>query len=322
MSAPYPAYSSHTLASPVLVQAGALDYGSGGFPASPGLSYVSKPRTGAGTPLLCSCIFLPWLMFCGVSAAECFWIHYIQPTAVHLVWVLCAAVILGVAFIAKRAGRKAPGACSIDSQWLWFMALMLAAALGAGIAVGNANYLSNLQPYYQSQNLQYYPNVDPTQFQGNQLMDAGRVLFTEGSALNTGKAMGFRNLDWYCVAPIAKAGVANATYDFWAVGLNCCGSEGQHFTCGEYNNPKAKSGLRLMADDQRPFFRLAVEQAEARHNLRAPHPLFFHWMQDPEAEEMAWRDQGIKNYNVGVFASFAASLVLCVLAVVFFSVKA
>ena len=38
---------------------------------------------------------------------------------------------------------------------------------------------------------------------------------------------------------------------------------------GEYNNPGAHSGLRLLDDEQRPFYRLAVEQAEAAYSLKA-----------------------------------------------------
>ena len=42
-----------------------------------------------------------------------------------------------------------------------------------------------------------------------------------------------------------------STYDFWAVGVNCCGAAAD-FKCGEFSNPKAHAGLRLMSDEQRP----------------------------------------------------------------------
>jgi len=273
-----------------------------------------KSRGKVRTSLLCSCIFLPWLMFCVISAAQCFWLRYSAPGAVHLVLVICAVAVLAVVHRAVRSGGD-------DAEWLWFLAALLLAAFAAGIEVGDMNYISNLQPYYDSLNLQYYADVDPSKFRGNQLMDAGRVLFANGSALDLGKAMGFKNFDWYCVAPIAQAGVANATQDFWAVGVNCCGSEGKSFTCGEFSNPKAKSGLRLMRDDQRPFFRLAVQQAEALHKLKAPHPLFFHWMEEPQNEVASYRDDGVKCYNIGMFLSLAINLFLVVVAVPIFLAK-
>merc|ERR1719240_914960 len=125
------------------------------------------------------------------------------------------------------------------------------------------NFTFNYQPYYDVMNLESYPNVDPSQMNGQQVMDAGQVGFVSGVTVDTSKSMGFYNLEWYCVAPIIKDKVRTPSHDFWAVGTNCCGGPSTaptKFKCGEYNNPSAQSGLRLMKDSQRPFFRLAVQQ--------------------------------------------------------------
>mmetsp|Transcript_126088 Transcript_126088/g.288615 ORF Transcript_126088/g.288615 Transcript_126088/m.288615 type:complete len:155 (+) Transcript_126088:546-1010(+) len=144
-------------------------------------------------------------------------------------------------------------------------------------------------------------------------MDAGRVYFTRGSKIDTSRGVAFKNLDTYCVAPIVNGDSKPDTYDFWAVGINCCSSVAPDFRCGQYNNPSARSGIRLMRDDQRPFFRLAVQQAEAAFRLTAAHPLFFYWMQDPVAEMNEYRDDGFKYYLLGVFAFFVLNIagVIC-----------
>merc|ERR1719409_1129997 len=125
-----------------------------------------------------------------------------------------------------------------------------------------------MQPVYDIENLNAYPDVNPAVERGGQLMDAGRVAFTSGSRLDFSKSMRFRNYDDYCVVPVVQGTnkVKQETYDFWVVGLNCCeGPIGEfrcgewpigEFRCGEFNNPEAHSGLRLMRDTQRPYFRL------------------------------------------------------------------
>merc|ERR1740139_910007 len=133
-------------------------------------------------------------------------------------------------------------------------------------------------------------------------MDAGRIVFKAGSHLDISKSMGFKNMDIYCVAPVVSATnktAATASLDFWAVGINCCSGHMPDFHCGEFYNSNARSGLRLMRDDQRAYFRLAVEQAEAAYNIQATHPIFMYWMQDPATEINAYQDDAYKYWLIG-----------------------
>lgn len=260
-------------------------------------------------------LFLPWMLFCSVYATMSFSFHYSSPAGAWALVIIAALIPVMCVVMevrSQRAGER-------GKAW-WLAALLFGIAVILGTIMGDMNFWYNMQPFYDIENLNVYPSVNPAREKGQQLMDAGRVYFADGAHLDLNKAMAFKNLDLYCVAPIVNGENAQLdTYDFWAVGLNCCGAVSSDFRCGEYNNPHARSGLRLMRDDQRPFFRLAVQQAEAAYNIRSTHPLFFHWLQDPVAEVNAYRDDGFKFFLLGVFTHFAFSLFAVAAAVVGFS---
>merc|ERR1719229_184750 len=151
-------------------------------------------------------------------------------------------------------------------------------------------------------------------------MDAGRITFVGGAAPDVTKSMGFHNLDMYCVAPITMGGNQTlGTYDFWAVGTNCCSSHGADFSCAELSNPHAHSGLRLMRENDRAYFRLAVQQAEATYNIQANHPILLYWMQDPLIEINNYRSDANEYLLNGVVGFVVVELVSVVLAVFLFS---
>merc|ERR1719171_3468930 len=265
-------------------------------------------------------VFMPWALFMTVFAVMSFSLHYQHPQLVYFVCFVGVIIVLIAMLLAYSAMRKKRmGFSDTEPMWYSFAAAALTAALILAVVFGDMNFFYNMQPFYDIENLNTYPGVNPTQDKGQQLMDAGKVYFTEGSKLDMSKAMGFRNLDFYCVAPIV-AGASNLTsYDFWAVGVNCCSGASSDFHCGEFNNIHARAGLRLMKDDQRPFFRLAVQQAESAYQIKAEHPLFFTWMQDPIAQANSYRDEGFKYYLLGIFTHLAFSIFCVVCAVIGFS---
>merc|ERR1719330_1963507 len=120
----------------------------------------------------------------------------------------------------------------------------------------------------------------------------------------------------YCVAPIAR-GTA-PTYDFWAVGTNCCSKQGS-FRCGSYRNHMARGGLRWLRSADRPYFRLAVQQAEATYNISAVHPLFFDWVEDPQETVQTWRAAAMHSFLSGVFSHFVFQAFCVVCATLIFS---
>jgi hypothetical protein len=253
-----------------------------------------------------------------------FSLHYEGPVfAYAIVFAALFVVLVSGGYAAAEARRKMTGVGKVPTWYVFFFATALVAWL-AGVVLGDANFFMNLQPFYDMNNLGSYDNIDPSLFRGQQLMDAGRIFFTNTTKIDLRRAMGFRNQEMYCVAPISVAhgnGTFETlqTYDFWAVGVGCCSGDNPDFHCGEFNNPSARGGLRLMRDGDRAFFRLAVQQAEAAYNIRATHPLFFTWMQDPAAEVSAYQDQGQQFFLVGIASYFVFQLFLVVVATIVFS---
>eukprot|EP00747_Dinoflagellata_sp_TGD_P107678 gnl/TRDRNA2_/TRDRNA2_170189_c0_seq2.p1 gnl/TRDRNA2_/TRDRNA2_170189_c0~~gnl/TRDRNA2_/TRDRNA2_170189_c0_seq2.p1 ORF type:complete len:304 (-),score=53.44 gnl/TRDRNA2_/TRDRNA2_170189_c0_seq2:79-990(-) len=289
------------------------DYGTKGDTQS-GSIFAPGKRRRINIVAICVNIFVPWTMFSVIYWVTSFQLHYQSPVWVWLIVAFGALIVLlngAIAWKEKKRDR--------DPMWYTFSTGALAFALVCGAIFGDMNFWYNMQPFYDIENLNTYPSVNPAREKGQQLMDAGRVYFADGTGLDMRKAMGFKNLDLYCVCPIVNGEQQLASYDFWAVGLNCCSGVSSDFRCGEFNNPHARSGLRLMRDDQRPFFRLAVQQAEAAYNIKATHPLFFYWMQDPVAEMNSYRDDGFKYYLLGIFTHFAFNLFCVVCATVGFS---
>merc|ERR1711865_1302884 len=83
-------------------------------------------------------------------------------------------------------------------------------------------------------------------------------------------------------------------------GQDCCAPSGGNFQCGAINSDRARSGLRMLRDDQRPFYQLAVEQWSARVGLPAKHPVFFYWVEDPVASVDLLVDQTDNLFSMNV----------------------
>jgi hypothetical protein len=257
-------------------------------------------------------------------AVMSFSMHYNDKLLCYLCVGIGFLIVLGICKMAVDSVGKHRADAGADPSWFVFLAAACLLAWVAGVALGDLNFFYNTEPHYEVSMLNSYPSVDPDTMPGQQVMDAGQMTFVSGSKLDLKKSMGFRNLDVYCVAPIVNnktksKGPAVGSYDFWAVGLNCCSGAFGDFKCGEFKNPHARSGLRVMRNDQFNFYRLAVQQAEAAYNIKAMHPLFFYWMQDPVLEVAAYMDEGIKYFWMGIFTFFAFLLFLVLVAIVIFS---
>jgi len=298
-------------ASPYPGQGNVAQYGAFGVPQK--LNGKARKVNPAG---LVGCLFVPWFIFSVVYYIRSFSLQYEAAGVAFAACGLFFVFVLVTAFMAINAARK-----GADARILGFLFVASLVGWVLGFVLGNVNFVNNMQPFYDIQNLNVYPSVNPSVFRGSQLMDAGQIMFTPGSHLDLTKSVGFKNKITYCVAPIVGSNVTGSKtlslpekpfYDFWAVGINCCSGHGTDFHCGEFSNPQASSGLRLMNDAQRQFFRLAVQEAEVIHKVNAPHPIFMYWMTDPNAEIFAYEYAGLRAFYMAVCVFFACMLFLVV----------
>lgn len=237
-----------------------------------------------------------------------FHVHYEYP---HLAWAsvwfgFCMSGITSIMGCISLRKDRPP-------SWYFFLSISFFIATLSAAVAGDLNFWLYFEKSAELDHINTYPAVDPAIETGEQVMDAGRVYFAHGVKLNGAWSQGFKHGRMYCVVPIVQSGEGRrSTYDFWAVGIDCCNGETMEFRCGEYKNPNARSGLRQLNQEDRYYYRLAVQQAEAAYGIRARHPVFFHWVQDPVNQVIQNVATCYSKYFMGVGSYFIFNL-FCVL---------
>eukprot|EP00440_Ansanella_granifera_P050623 gb/GFBE01054868.1/.p1 GENE.gb/GFBE01054868.1/~~gb/GFBE01054868.1/.p1 ORF type:complete len:327 (+),score=66.03 gb/GFBE01054868.1/:1-981(+) len=270
-------------------------------------------------------LFLPWGLFCGVFALQSFSLRYTSPalctgitvaigvplflfTAWKIFWSL-KTLIYGQPFVDTGS----------NTLWTLFIGVTMCVAFALAVLGGSYNYNQYMRPIFDVTALNSYVSVNPTTMRGQELMDAGKVQFVSGANLDFRLANGFKNTDVYCVAPITVDNAVLSSYDFWAVGKNCCSDQQADFKCGAYNLEGAKGGVRVTSDADRDFYRLAVQQAQSSHAIKAIHPLFFTWTTDASTSVEDAERAGYQGLLVGMFGHFLFQSLLVVTAVACFA---
>jgi len=241
---------------------------------------------------------------------------------VALAWILGPGVVLAIClFFSFQTFKKVRNSVPGDRRNL-FVNITICSwlALIVGCFLADRSFWLYTTNVWSYRDLVSYVDVDPFSDSGQAFMDSGHLYFKESSYVLRQKFNKFRNGDTYCVAPIIRGSFtplagsktmngyvlpASGTYDWWAVGVNCCdGNTAKNFTCGEVRNPLARSGMRLLNDNQRPFYLLAVQEWSATYGLPVKHPLFFTWVKDPLETESRFVDTADNEMlaQVGYFA--------------------
>eukprot|EP00419_Tripos_fusus_P001529 CAMPEP_0172679928 /NCGR_PEP_ID=MMETSP1074-20121228/16404_1 /TAXON_ID=2916 /ORGANISM="Ceratium fusus, Strain PA161109" /LENGTH=297 /DNA_ID=CAMNT_0013498171 /DNA_START=71 /DNA_END=960 /DNA_ORIENTATION=- len=292
-----------------------MDYGS-----------LAIPQTGKGKPLLrfqrrrmnaaaiMLNLFMPWALFCITFAASALTVRYESPRTYAFVVGCTFVFALAPCAMAIRVRLNRHADLEYEPTWHIFLAFSMITAWFAGFLLGDITYTQYTRPYCDMMNLNTYVDVSPAGWRGQQVMDAGTIQFATGSRLDITKSMGFKNKEMYCVAPITIGNGSLPTYDFWVVGTDCCSGGQADFHCPSWNSRKALGGLRLLTDATRPFYRLAVQQAESAHGIKAAHPVFFTWVHDPMAMVEGWRQGAQQAFLFWMFVHLLTQIFLVVAA--------
>lgn len=262
-----------------------------------------------GTAIILS-VLVPWLLFTVVFALMSFGFHYHQPLLCYSTVALILVLTTGCFSCLSQAHYRQLGYASefdeeeeYEPMWYRFLSIASFFAIVIAIILGGINF-GSMREAFELQSLNTYTNVNPAAYLGQQLVDAGRVAFTESSYVDVTKSMAFKETDTYCVAPVVSPSTTSKTnLDFWVIGKNCCSTSGADFHCKGYMDQRYKGGLRLMNDAERPYYRLAVQQAEAKYKVSTHKPLFFVWSTDPIDYTKEVLRNGTKMYYLGIIAA-------------------
>jgi len=294
---------------------------------------------------LLMCIGVPWGLFVGTFVAVSSLLRYKHSEASWFL-VMCGFTI-ALGFLLKwHLHRSWQRHNMNDDQALGpslFLLLGLSSfiACSLGVLVGDNNFTVWMQPYYDLTSLGVATDVNPDMARSSTYLDAGRVVFTKGTHVKQSMALGFKDEHVYCVAPItngnASSGVPAATlssnrsavakapvsYDFWAVGIDCCVPvPPASFWCGgAAYDTEAHSATRWMDDDDRSYFRLAIQQAEVEYGIKVKHPLLLSWTRDASRDAERLREVGLWRFNLWVCGALAVQSAIVGIVAAHFSGK-
>eukprot|EP00932_Pfiesteria_piscicida_P006364 SRR837773.1630.p1 GENE.SRR837773.1630~~SRR837773.1630.p1 ORF type:complete len:311 (-),score=79.90 SRR837773.1630:51-983(-) len=257
-------------------------------------------------------VFVPWGVFVFCCGLTSFWLLYKEPNLVRLLLMLIFGMAVALLLVAGVVRKQSP-----EPTWLTYVAISVLVAAIAGTACGLTNYTAYTRPFCAINDLKSVYQVDAGRELGKNLMDAGIVYFAANNRLDIGRSWHFKQGSVFCVAPVITNGSAPTThsYDFWAVGQDCCSTSTADFRCGpDWSNVATRSGIRVLDDDAVPYYRLAVKQAEALYGITSSYPVFFTWSQDPLAEVNSWRAQAFTNYVFFMVTAFCVFLIGVMLA--------
>ncbi|CAK0871501.1 unnamed protein product, partial [Prorocentrum cordatum] len=197
-----------------------------------------------------------------------------------------------------------------DEKWQFYTVAMCLVAIVAATVVGVFTYGEFLGKYWNARGSHSYANVLPSEDAAG-YADAGKLVFAEEARLDVSRALGYKDVNVYCVAPVLDDAPL-AEVQFWAVGVDCCEQRGS-FDCDDAWDSDARSGVVVSPlHGWHSQYALAVRQAEHAFELAsAQEPVFVRWVVDPEKVTRNYFHFGV---GILVVAVAAYGVLSCVVA--------
>lgn len=215
--------------------------------------------------------------------------------------------------------------------WIARLSFLTAVAICIGLISGFYVYYTEMVYYDSIGDMQKYTNVAASQ-NSAQFEDASMLLFTEDSAVDSTRAIGYKDATsgkTICVAPIVDASMGQTdSVSFWAVGENCC-SPRASFECDGAAKGGARSGLLqldlavlvspIIAEiieglggvNSMDAYHSAIRLDQAAYaTVKADHVRFLRWTDDPFKLRKDFRYRGIETFVRLVVIYFFLSIVL------------
>jgi|Transcript_113797 hypothetical protein len=207
--------------------------------------------------------------------------------------------------ISSSLDRKAQLTMILVTAWITFSFL-------CGFGVGIFAHELYIRKFWLSQELAVRQNVLPSE-PAAAYANAGEIGFAEEARIDLSKTIGYKDVDVYCVAPIA-GDIPLEKVQFWASGMNCCGAR-SGFVCDDAWDPKARAGIVLhdnehsqFVKDMRPYYKQAVKMAEATYQIASvDEPVFVKWVANPDTVERNFAKKGFATIVGGVMIA----VILC-----------
>lgn len=239
---------------------------------------------------------------------------------VMLIFPTVALIVLAAGIISMKIKSRVKWPAVIYWTWwpLWRWVMCVVAACFA-TQLGNFFWFNQFMPYAQLNRLQAYREVNPATVSGVRLQDAGMITFNASVGVDRSRIGCIKNGATWCVAPVVNGGqipVQNSNgehYDLFVAGVDCCTCPGE-FRCGDWNQPGAFGGYRVLNEQNRRFFQLASEDFATTYGKEVRHAIFFEMVSDPLAVYHELWGRGLQlivlTFICVPFAFFSVALVL------------